>query len=132
MARASAAFALKSFGRITRVAKAPLRLGQRDLRRGLLLVQPRDRFARFRLPRIEPGDLFLDAIDFRADEVDALLEARFVIVGALGLALHADDGFFLPVNFVGQPGDRRRRVRHRLFEAGGLGRSGDPAMPWPR
>ena len=55
----------QAFGRVARVAEAALRLGERDLGRGLLLVQSRDRFARFRLPRIEAGDLFPDAADFR-------------------------------------------------------------------
>ena len=107
----------QAFGRVTRIAEAALRFGERDLGRGLLLVQSRDRLARFGLPRIEAGDLFLGAADFVADQVDALLHARFVVVGALGLALHADDRFFLAMEFVGQAGDRRGGVRHRLLEA---------------
>ena len=55
-----------------------------------------------------------------ADQIGALLHARFVVVGALGLALHADDRLFLAMNLVGQAGDRRGGVRHGLLEARGL------------
>ena len=129
-----AGFEAQAFGRVARRAQPLLRVVERQFGGDLLLVQAGNGFARFRLPRIETGDLFPHAADFSGHEIGALLHTRFVFGGAPGLAFNADNFLFLAMHFARQAGNGRRGVRNHLLEARGLGqqlleqlvRCGDP------
>ena len=95
--------------RFARIAKAMLRLRQLLVGGALLLVEPRNRLARFALPRLEPLPLLFGAAPLDFEQLELLLHFLQIVGRALQLHLEADDGLLLAMQ-VGIHG--RERVRH--------------------
>ena len=100
--------------------------GQPLVGRALLVVEPRDRRARFLLAAIERRRAPLPPGGARARAARAFCASRVCLVGGvLQLRVVADDRLFLPVVLGVQRRDRVRRLRDRALELRGfLGQPG--------
>ena len=94
--------------------------GQPLVGRALLVLEPRDRRARFLLPAIERVALLLGLAALARELLALLREARRLVGRALQLRLVADDRLLLLVMLGVQRGDGARRLRDGRLEAGGL------------
>ena len=83
---------LQSFARI---AKPMLCVRQLVVGCALLLIEPRNRLARFALPRVETLALLFGAAPFNLEQLELLLNSLQVVGRALQLHLETDNRLFL-------------------------------------
>ena len=107
------------FGGLARLEQAALRRGEPIVSRPLVVLQPRDRFARFSLTAVDRLALVFGLPPFARELIAFLTETRRLVDGVLELRLLRDGGLLLFVVFGGKGGNRIRRLRD-----GGLERRG--------
>src|SRR4051794_2450965 len=108
------------FERLARFEQPPLRDGQLLVGRTLILVEPRDRRARFVLAPLEHVALVLSLPPFERQLLALADDPRRFVRRALQLRFDPDDHLLLPMLFGAERRDRARRLRDDAFEGAGF------------
>src|SRR5260221_4727189 len=114
-------------GGLARLEQAALRSSKPIVSRPLIVLQPRNRFARFSLTAVDRLALIFGLPALAGKLLALLTETRCLIDGVLQLRLLPDDGFFLFMVLGCKGGNRVRRLRD-----GGLERRGFSGKPKER
>ena len=114
--------------RFARIAKPMLRARELLVGGALLVVEPRDRLARFALPRLETLALLFGASPLDLEQFEFLLHLLQVVGRTLQLHVETDHRLLLAmqvcvhrcnrVRHLSDAGFERRDVRHRLIAFG--------------
>ena len=108
--------AAQIFGRLARLEQPPLRRREALVGDALIVVQPRDRRARFFLTPIETVALLFRLPPFARELIGSLREPRGLVGRPLQLQLVRENHFLLLVVLAAQRGERVRCLGDGCFE----------------